>query len=280
MNRWLHTFKRLTYDKLHYLLLLIIHEPRQIKKRMQERAVLTNNLQLKNIYKGKRCFIIGNGSSVKKLDLTTLKDEFTFVVNHFFLHKKYNKIHPNFYCMIDPRFAKNDKFTKDFFSRLGKKIHQDTLLFYPVEGLHLKKTPYLKKIKKAYMLMNHEFDEELKFNLEIDKPIPYLINVLLACLIPAIYLGFSEIYLLGCEHDWCKYRTNEDWGYFYKFKKSYNPNMYVPYETKLDHARKLFQAYRLIKKKFPKVKIYNCTPGSYLDVFEFKKFSKITSTKV
>jgi hypothetical protein len=34
-------------------------------------------------------------------------------------------------------------------------------------------------------------------------------------------------------------------GYFYKFKKSYNPNMYVPYETKLDHARKLFQAYRM-----------------------------------
>ncbi len=236
---------------------------------------IKKNSRLKNIYLNQRCFIIGNGPSIKKQNLLNLKKEYTFAVNQFFLHKDYDEIHPDFYALIDPRFIKNNQFTKDFFSNLREKIHKDTLLFCPIETSHLKNIPYLNKIKKYYLLMNHEFNEELKFNLDIDKPIPYLINVILACLITAIYMGFTEIYLLGCDHDWCKYRSNENWQYFYKFKKSYNPKMQIPYEEKLDHAHKLFKAYRLIQKKYSNVKIYNCTPGSYLDVFEFKKISQV-----
>ena len=40
---------------------------------------------LKNVHKGKRCFIIGNGPSLKQTDLTRLKGEFTFGMNRFYL---------------------------------------------------------------------------------------------------------------------------------------------------------------------------------------------------
>jgi len=40
---------------------------------------------LKDIHKGKRAFIIGNGPSLKKMDLTKLKDEITFCMNRFYL---------------------------------------------------------------------------------------------------------------------------------------------------------------------------------------------------
>jgi hypothetical protein len=40
---------------------------------------------LKDIHKGERCFIIGNGPSLKKTDLDKLRAEYTFGMNRFFL---------------------------------------------------------------------------------------------------------------------------------------------------------------------------------------------------
>ncbi len=40
---------------------------------------------LKDIHRGERCFIIGNGPSLKQTDLSRLKDEFTFGMNRFYL---------------------------------------------------------------------------------------------------------------------------------------------------------------------------------------------------
>jgi hypothetical protein len=40
---------------------------------------------LKDIHRGQRCFIIGNGPSLKRTDLSLLKDEFTFGMNRFYL---------------------------------------------------------------------------------------------------------------------------------------------------------------------------------------------------
>ncbi len=40
---------------------------------------------LKNIHKGERCFIIGNGPSLQQTDLSRLKNEYTFGMNRFFL---------------------------------------------------------------------------------------------------------------------------------------------------------------------------------------------------
>ena len=40
---------------------------------------------LKDIHRGQRCFIIGNGPSLKKTDLSHLKSEFTFGMNRFYL---------------------------------------------------------------------------------------------------------------------------------------------------------------------------------------------------
>lgn len=274
MNNIFHSLKKMTLDKFRFLILKVYYLPSQLRKKKKMFYALKENLKFKNRYNGQRCFILGNGPSLKKIDLRMFKNEYTFVVNHFFLHKNYKTIHPKFYSVIDPRFAKNDQFTKKFNKSLTKKIHKDTLFFLPIESLFLNNSNEFNKIHKAYLAMDHQFNENLNFNLKIDKPIPYLMNVILSCLIPAIYLGFKEIYLLGCEHDWCKYKTNENWEYFYKFKNKYNPNMFVPYERKLREAAILFQAYRLIKKVSPKVKIYNCTPNSYLDVFEYKPLSK------
>jgi hypothetical protein len=40
---------------------------------------------LKDIHKGERCFVIGNGPSLRQTDLTRLRNEFTFGVNRIYL---------------------------------------------------------------------------------------------------------------------------------------------------------------------------------------------------
>ncbi|MGZ6346868.1 MAG: 6-hydroxymethylpterin diphosphokinase MptE-like protein [Anaerolineales bacterium] len=52
--------------------------PWRRKSRIRMRA-------LHNIHSGERCFIIGNGPSLKQTDLTKLKDEFTFGMNRIYL---------------------------------------------------------------------------------------------------------------------------------------------------------------------------------------------------
>jgi hypothetical protein len=41
--------------------------------------------EMHNIHRGKRCFIIGNGPSLKNTDLSKLKDEYTFGMNRIYL---------------------------------------------------------------------------------------------------------------------------------------------------------------------------------------------------
>jgi hypothetical protein len=49
------------------------------------RASIHKLAELKDLHHGQRCFIIGNGPSLKNTDLTLLRDEYTFGMNRFYL---------------------------------------------------------------------------------------------------------------------------------------------------------------------------------------------------
>ena len=57
----------------------------------------------KNIHKGKRCFIIANGPSLKKIDFSLLKDEITIGMNRIYLIKKLNDFKPIYLACIDKK---------------------------------------------------------------------------------------------------------------------------------------------------------------------------------
>jgi hypothetical protein len=238
--------------------------------------ILNRNKKFNNINKGKRCFIIGNGPSIKDIDLTKLSNEQTFVVNSFILHKKYNKIHPKNYCFIDPAIFRPSKGSTKFFKDLERKIHKDTNIFVPLSRKdYLTSHNLLKKCNVNYLLLNGFFKENLKFNLDITKPIPDLMNVILSCIFVAQYQGFREMYLLGCEHNWPAVANISKIPRF--FRKDYIPDSSLndTYERSSYNVSILFKSYRLLKKKLTSTKIYNCTPRSYLTTFEFKKLKDV-----
>lgn len=249
--------------------------------------VLEKNKKLKNAKKGKRCFIIGNGPSISQQDLTKLKNEETFVVNTFWQFKDYEKIQPKYYVVVDTDFfpKKNEEgnaWVDDLVTRDSRVSQFHTTLFFNIIGKNfIEKNGLFKNNPIYYLSLHGFFKENLYFNIEIEKIIPNVKNVIIACIIVAAYIGFEKIYLLGCDHDYLAHiNYNEGFQHSYEYRK-YNvkdPNEVktyalstASYERLIDHIKILFKNYRLLYKKIqeknPQIKIYNATSKSFLDVF-------------
>lgn len=260
----------------------------------KNKDVLAINKKLENTKIGKRCFIIGTGPSIKDQDLLRLKDECTFVVNNFWRHPQFNEIRPKFYVYMDPAgFQKGDKgnyWSEQFFDNTNKINSVSMTSFFHLGAKDIIETNNLFESHNIhYLVTDGFFNENLKFNIDISKVIPNTKNVIVACIILAVYMGFEDIYLLGCEHDFLASPTNLEWSkHFYKTEdfniknpedvKRYNLTV-TSYESAINHAGKLFQNYRILKMKLakekPKVKISNATPNSFLDVFPFINLENI-----
>ena len=70
---------------------------------------------LKNIHKGKRAFILGNGPSLEIEDLDKLKNEITFASNKIYLAFDQTDWRPTYYCVEDLIVAQNNS---DIISKL------------------------------------------------------------------------------------------------------------------------------------------------------------------
>ena len=47
------------------------------------KKIIKHNKKFNNIHKGERCFILGNGPSLREVDLGLLENEFVFTCNFF-----------------------------------------------------------------------------------------------------------------------------------------------------------------------------------------------------
>ena len=85
--------------------------------------IIEKNKIFKDMHKNCRCFIIGNGPSLKKHNLSFLKNEITFAVNAFWKHSITKEWQPTYYCFADSvLFDGSDimrNFFKDMFSRIN-----------------------------------------------------------------------------------------------------------------------------------------------------------------
>ena len=62
------------------------------------------NIRLKNCIKGKRCFVLGNGPSLSKQNLSMLDGEIVFTVNQVLRNKQYGHFKSSFHFWMDNNF--------------------------------------------------------------------------------------------------------------------------------------------------------------------------------
>jgi hypothetical protein len=210
---------------------------------------------LKNIHEGERLFIIGTGPSLLKTDVSLIKNEILFGVNS--LYRGYEKfdIKCQYYGVSDPKIP----YLQDVLNLktqlfLGHGACDQYLTQYFSREIKVEKFPLL------LSLLGWMWESESNFSFD---PQHGTFNgdtvVIDICLQVAYYMGFVEIYLLGCD---CNYTG------MHRFDGSVADNLAGSGVS--GNWKKVFSSYKTCKNVFEEDnrEIINATVGGKLEIFE------------
>lgn len=162
------------------------------------RQALGRNAALKGRFSGKRCWIIGNGPSIRRQDLTLLRDELTFVVNRFIHHEQAEAINPSFYVIVDPKFGAGS-WGEDFVEQVERRL-PDVEMIVGFDGdRFLHDRALLQGHRRHIILPNQLFCFGYRTPIDLTRGIPGMDNVTKSAISTAVYMGFQEINLLGVD---------------------------------------------------------------------------------
>jgi hypothetical protein len=226
-------------------------------KGKQEKEYLTS---IKNKYKDERLFLIANGPSIKDMDLSILKNEYTMCMNRFYIYFDKIGFTPNFLVCVEDTVL--DQFTNDFNElKIEHKF---------INWRQFKKIPNSNYLKESYTF--NPF-----FQTDLTKPTHFGGTVTFACLQLAYYLGFKEVIIIGMDHNFketgraatVEVRTYE------KDESHFDPN-YFPKGMKwvLPDLDKSEVGYNIANDFYndKNRKIYDATVNGKCDIFEKKQF--------
>jgi len=216
-----------------------------------------------NLYSGRRCFIIGNGPSLRIPDLESLSNEITFAFNRVYVLFENTKWRPTFYLCQDPTIYRSChkeinttvRCKEKFLKPTGeKKYNFPNAIFYNVDYRYSKKR------------IQPMFSNDVSNCIYDGRTVTYSAIQL------AAYMGFNEIFLLGVD---CYYSANNN---------HINENSYP--DKKMYDSKKVGMppdiAYNFVAFEAAKaycinagIKICNATRGGKLEVFERIDFDDI-----
>lgn len=251
------------------------------KKAYKEWKQILSQLKLKNKHKGKRCFVIGNGPSLRIEDLEHLKGEITFASNRIF--KLFDKTdwRPTYYFCID-------YFAYEMDHKLINMI-DSKLRFIPIErtlaaGKIYNNITYYNRVVNCVDIRDGAVvrGKKFLFSEDIEEIVYGGQTVLYDAIQFAVYMGFSEIYLLGVD---CNYRleVSED-GTVTENRDVKNEHFCNDYTEGCENTVALVAPIYAFKLAFEKSKevcerksitIKNATRGGKLEVFERVDFDRL-----
>jgi len=228
---------------------------------------------LRNRYTGKRAFIIGNGPSLKKLDLTKLKDEITFGVNSIFYLFDEMGFKPTFYVVEDKLVAED---RAEEINNLNGMIK--------IFGRYLE---YCLADREDVIWANVQFDysdypDFPHFSKDADKELWVGGTVTYLCMQLAYYMGFDQVYLIGFDHSYAIPSDALVEGTVIT-SGSDDPNHFHPsyfgkgkrwHDPRLDRMELAYNRAREVYESSGKV-IANATAGGKLEIFERIRYDSL-----
>ncbi len=245
---------------------------------LDSEAILEKNKSLKNLHAGKRCFIIGNGPSVKDQDIRLLQNDVKLCVNQFYHHPLFKEVPPDFWVQADPLICqKKDQYLQPLLDAIESN-QVVTKLFFPLQcRVRTEGSTFLDIFYFKYDYAHKGICRKIDFCGEIP---PYGENVLLVCLMLAFYLGCSPIYILGAEHSWWSWQKDgyrdRQTPHFYDSRSMPASDRYSYEYIQTTIFAQKFQYLRLkqyaLKNGFS---IFNATKGGELEIFDRVDFEEL-----
>jgi hypothetical protein len=236
----------------------------------------------RNKHKGERCFIIGNGPSLNKMNLRALDNEFTFGVNGIFY--KYDEVgfKSTYYVVED------DMVVKENLERI--KAIDYSVRFFPARYLDLIGT---EDDRTMFMIADFGFYRDFhpyyckpRFSKRCDKVIYAGQTVTYMNLQLAYYMGFHTVYLIGMDFSYSIPESAKVTGVRVLSQEDdpnhFHPDYFGKGKTwkfpKLDNC---LLSYEHAKKVYEESgrRIYNATVGGKLEAFDRVNFTDLVDTE-
>lgn len=230
--------------------------------------------ELKGKYTGQRCFIIANGPSLRAEDLDLLQErgEITFGMNRIYKMFDQTSWRPTYYVCEDELIAQSQQ------KEIGAIESEEK--FIPIE-LHWWHGVEITDCR--YFHLN--YDEKERFPMSFSTDCAHQLDcrgtVTFTCMQLAAYMGFSEIYLLGVDHNYQKTidingnvvvdQSAKDY-----FCEGYDADIKdVVVHDMGNNTRAYMDAKRYCDATSGRVTIYNATRGGKLEVFQRVDFDSL-----
>lgn len=201
MKRIVHLYRALFSEKTEQMMRRRIVE----RKRKEELNLITSNEMFKGIHKGEQCFIIGNGPSIKRIDLSALKDKIVFTVNQSPRIKDFDKIETNYHVWVDESFFSLDSDSPEDMELLQvmknvKTSEKSPVVFYKTSAYQMIQKYKLDRELDIHYIMDGSINfDSPDVDFPIDRPLPAFPTCIHYAILIAVYMGFTEIVLLGCD---------------------------------------------------------------------------------
>ena len=230
--------------------------------------------ELKDKYKGRRCFLIGNGPSLRAEDLTALheKGEITFAFNRIYNIFDQTNWRPTFYISQDEKMLAG---CADIVSELDLPFKFIPIQLKWYHDINIPKATYF-NLKGGLL---PEEPSNYNFSIDASHQVFDASTVMYTAAQFAAYMGFNEIYLLGVDHHFQISQNNKGEIVVDNSVKDYFTDKYNQDKEKLyiPNTEKSTLTYIAMKHHCDKfgIKVFNATRGGKLEVFDRVDFDSI-----
>jgi hypothetical protein len=241
-------------------------------------------LRLRNRHRGRRCFIVGNGPSLRMSDLDMLADngEICLASNNIFLAFESTRWRPTYFAVEDTDLAMKSG------AQINQLITCPTIVPKYLLAI-LGRTPnrtFFRLLSRVRPPNKPRFSRNLLRGINCGGTITYTLLQL------AAWMGVSEVYLLGVDfsYDLGKVAPSEQFighqSYVYepRFRKNHFSTQYFQegqsiVAPDLESSLLAYQSAFTHCHQTGRMKIYNATRGGKLEVFPRVEFDQLFSAQ-
>ena len=227
----------------------------------------------KGTHTGQRCFLIGNGPSLRADDLTKLHEagEVTFAFNRIYNIFDQTLWRPTFYISQDEKMLAG---CADIVSKLKAQAK-----FIPIQlkwwnGIDIPDAAYFNIVNQQT-----EDPQRFRFSDDIARCIYNSNTGMYTAAQIAAYMGFTEIYLIGVDHHFRISQNNQGEIIVDNTVKDYFTDKYNEDKDKLyiPNTERSTLTYIAMKQHCDArgIRVYNATRGGKLEVFERVDFDTL-----
>lgn len=236
-------------------------------------ALLQANQKLRDRHAGERCFILATGPSIRGQSLLQLAGQTCISVSNFFVHPDYAHIRPRYHCIAPYHKPITEESWQQWMAEMAGKTGAAEL-FFGLQDLERNNQRCLLEGRTVHhMHLGGSVGQIESLGIDLTGVLAPPQSVTIMALYAAVYMGFSEIILLGCDHDWILH-LNQSRHFYSEDQHALNRAGYNEwFNSALDDYCKdyisLWGQYRAVQKiaGAKGVRIVNGTRGGLLDLF-------------